>query len=124
MKKVLFFLAIMAVPTFCLTACKETPSQKEGTSDKSTPSVASDTRNDKASAATIFDDYYKERRKIFPLEATANGVNDYNDQFPIDIADSYRDSVGRFYAKYKAALGKMDADKLNENDKMSYEILN
>ncbi len=117
MKKVLFFLAIIAVPTFCLTACKETPSQKEAASDKSTPSVV-------ASAATIFDDYYKERMKLFPFEATANGVNDYNDQFPIDISDSYRDSVGRFYAKYKAALGKMDADKLNENDKMSYEILN
>ena len=117
MKKVLFYLAIIAVTTFCLTACKETPSQKEGTSDKSTPSNV-------ASAATVFDDYYKERMKLFPFEATANGVNDYNDQFPIDIADSYRDSVGRFYAKYKAALRKMDADKLNENDKMSYEILN
>ena len=117
MKKGLFYLAIMAVTTFCLTACKETTSQKEATTDKSTPSVV-------ASAATIFDDYYKERMKLFPFEATANGVNDYNDQFPIDIADSYRDSVGRFYAKYKAALGKMDANKLNENDKMSYEILN
>ena len=117
MKKVLFFLAIIAVPIFCLTACKESPSQKEATTDKSTPSVV-------ASAATVFDDYYKERMKLFPFEATANGVNDYNDQFPIDIADSYRDSVGRFYEKYKAALGKMDADKLNENDKMSYEILN
>ncbi len=117
MKKVLFFLAIIAVPTFCLTACKETPNQKEAATDKSTPS-------DKGSAATVFDDYYKERMKLFPFEATANGVNDYNDQFPIDIADSYRDSVGRFYAKYKAALAKMDADKLNENDKMSYEILN
>ena len=117
MKKVLFFLAIIAVPTFCLTACKESPSQKEATTDKSTPSVV-------ASAATVFDDYYKERMKLFPFEATANGVNDYNDQFPIDISDSYRDSVGRFYEKYKAALGKMDADKLNENDKMSYEILN
>ena len=117
MKKVLFFLAIIAVPIFCLTACKESPSQKEATTDKSTPSVV-------ASAATIFDDYYKERMKLFPFEATANGVNDYNDQFPIDISDSYRDSVGRFYEKYKAALGKMDADKLNENDKMSYEILN
>ena len=117
MKKVLFFLAIIAVPIFCLTACKESPSQKEATTDKSTPSVV-------ASAATIFDDYYKERMKLFPFEATANGVNDYNDQFPIDISDLYRDSVGRFYEKYKAALGKMDADKLNENDKMSYEILN
>lgn len=117
MKKVLFFLAIIAVPTFCLTACKETPSQKDAANDRSTPSVA-------GSAATIFDDYYKERMKLFPFEATANGVNDYNDQFPIDIADSYRDSVGRFYAKYKTALAKLDADKLNENDKMSYEILN
>ena len=117
MKKVLFFLTIIAVSTFCLTACKETPSQKEATTDKSTPSVV-------ASAATVFDDYYKERMKLFPFEATANGVNDYNDQFPIDISDSYRDSLSRFYEKYKAALGKMDADKLNENDKMSYEILN
>ncbi len=117
MKKVLFFLAIIAVLTFCLMACKETSSQKEVTSDKSAPLVV-------ASAATAFDEYYKERMKLFPFEATANGVNDYNDQFPIDIADSYRDSVGRFLGKYKAALAKMDADKLNENDKMSYEILN
>jgi uncharacterized protein (DUF885 family) len=73
---------------------------------------------------SLFDDYYKERMKLFPFEATANGVNDYNDQFPIDISESYRETLRQFYQKYKADLGKIDASTLNDNDKMSVDILN
>ncbi len=113
MKKIFYFSTIIFFTTFI--ACKDEASSKVKDAAKV---------NGLTPTSTIFDDYYNERMKLFPFEATQNGVNDYNDQFPIDIADSYRDSVGRFLKKYKDSLAKMNFDSLNQNDKMSYEILN
>jgi uncharacterized protein (DUF885 family) len=113
MKKVFYFSTIILFTTFI--ACKDSASSKVNDAAKAVGLTPT---------STIFDDYYNERMKLFPFEATQNGVNDYNDQFPIDIADSYRDSVGRFLKKYKVSLAKMNFDSLNQNDKMSYEILN
>ncbi len=75
------------------------------------------------SVSTVFDDYYKERMKLYPFEATSNGVNEYNDQFPIDISEDYRGTVRQFYEKYRGILSKIDKAALSENDKMSVDIL-
>lgn len=110
MKRILYFAVIVILTS--LIACKD---EASNSSEKKSLMAAP--------ASTIFDDYFNERMKLFPFEATINGVNDYNDQFPIDITDTYRDSLGRFYKKYKTALTKMNFDSLNQNDKMNYEIL-
>ncbi len=72
---------------------------------------------------TLFENYYNERMQLFPLEATSNGENQYNDILPIDIADSYRAKLKTFYEKYKDALANYDREKLNASQKMSYYIL-
>ena len=103
MKKTLFL--VLSLPFF---ACNS--ESKSG--EKSTPSVSK-----------VFQGYYDEKMKLFPFEATANGETGYNDLFTIDIADGFRDSLGRFYQKNINALAAIDATKLDLNDKTSVDIL-
>lgn len=109
MKKTLYLLFLTA-----LWACQNNATDNK-TSEKgvdSTPSVVN-----------VFEDYYTERLKLFPVEATLAGVNDYNDQFPIDISEEHREKVRVFYEKYKNQLAKLDVAKLRDNDRMSFELL-
>jgi uncharacterized protein (DUF885 family) len=78
-----------------------------------------ETVTDNKSKATdfdsILDSYWEERMQLFPFEATANGDNRYNDKFTITIAESFRDSLGRFYQKY--------IDQLATEQQVSYGLL-
>ncbi|MDP2414601.1 DUF885 family protein [Daejeonella sp.] len=74
--------------------------------------------------AATFESYYNDRMELFPLEATYNGDNSYNDQLPAAFTDSYHDQLTLFYTKYKQALSKFDSVSLNDNDKKSLDILN
>jgi uncharacterized protein (DUF885 family) len=120
MKKLLFIAAIAA--TFA--ACKNSPtaSNKADTSQSVEKTTAEATGKD-PSVSAVFQAYYDERMRLFPFEATSNGISTYNDQFPIDISDAYRDSVKQFYQKYKTQLAAVDASKLTERERMSYDIL-
>jgi uncharacterized protein (DUF885 family) len=72
--------------------------------------------------AGLLDQYWNERMQLFPLEATANGDNRYNDKMNIDISESFRESLMVFYEKQLAAISKIDSAKLNDNDRLSYMI--
>jgi uncharacterized protein (DUF885 family) len=72
--------------------------------------------------AALFENYHEESLKLYPIEATYEGDNRYNNLLPIDFTDGYRDSVKRFYDKYNAALAAFDTTKLSEEDKLSYAI--
>ena len=76
-----------------------------------------------SAVSTIFENYYDARMRLYPFEATANGVSDYNDQFPIDISDSYRDTLKQFYNKYKTLLNAADTSKISDKDRTSFDIL-
>ncbi len=85
-----------------------------------------DSGGDSASSKSLkklFDQYFDERMQWYPFEATQNGVNQYNDLFPIDISDVYRDSLKGFYQKYREALKQADTSRISENDRISYRIL-
>ncbi len=75
------------------------------------------------SVSAVFQGYYDERMRLFPFEATSNGISTYNDQFPMDISDTYRDTLKQFFQKYKTQLAAIDATKLSDRDRMSYDIL-
>lgn len=60
--------------------------------------------------------------QLFPLEATANGDNRYNDRFTITISESFRDSLRRFYQKQQNLLLQVDTSSLDETQKLSYRI--
>jgi uncharacterized protein (DUF885 family) len=71
----------------------------------------------------LLNDYYNDRLRYFPMEATQNGDNRYNDQFPVEFTDSYQDTLRNFYGRYLEKILVFDRDKLNRNDQISYDIL-
>ncbi|QIL78116.1 DUF885 domain-containing protein [Hymenobacter sp. HDW8] len=70
----------------------------------------------------MFEKYWDERAKLFPLEATGQGDNRYNDQLPNDNTVAYRTAQRQFFQQYLDALKKFDRSKLSENDRVSYDI--
>lgn len=73
--------------------------------------------------ATVLEDYYQQRLKLFPLEATQAGDNRYNDLFPNTLTDDFHKQMKDFFTKYKDTLTKFSDDNLSENDRLSKEIL-
>src|ERR1700730_9801119 len=70
----------------------------------------------------VLNDYYNDRMKYFPLEATENGDNRYNDDLPVDFTDSYMDTLRNFFGGYLNKILVFERDKLNLNDRISYDI--
>jgi uncharacterized protein (DUF885 family) len=70
----------------------------------------------------ILQNYYKDRMKYIPLEATQNGDTRFNDQLPADFTDSYMDTLRAFYGGYLDKILVFNRDKLNQNDQISYDI--
>ena len=77
---------------------------------------------DNKDMAVLFDNYYEERMKLFPLEATQNGDNRYNDILIADFTDSYQSKLKEFYSNYLAYINHIDREQLNENDKVSFDV--
>ena len=70
----------------------------------------------------LFNNYWEERMKLFPLEATQNGDNRYNDQMEIAFTDSFRDKLRQFYSGYLNQVVKFEPDQLDANDRISFDI--
>ena len=70
----------------------------------------------------VLNNYYDDRMRYFPLEATQNGDNRYNDQLPADFTDSYMDTLRNFYNGYLNETLVFNRDKLNQEDQISYDI--
>ena len=77
---------------------------------------------DNKELAKLFDSYYETRLQLFPLEATSNGDNRYNDKLYADFTDSYRAKLRKFYQGNLDAVSKFNRDSLSDNDKVSYDI--
>ncbi len=71
---------------------------------------------------TILDNYWEDRLQLFPIEATGFGDNRYNDKMNIAIADSFRDSLMRFYRRNLQEVKAIDTSGLNSGDKISYVL--
>jgi uncharacterized protein (DUF885 family) len=103
MKKILLFLFVIA-----WASCKLSNTNQHNEDNKE--------------LAALFEKYYDERMQLFPMEATVNGDNRFNNLLPADFTDSYRTKLKAFYSKNAAYLNSFDRENLNENDKTSYDI--
>ncbi|OON69600.1 DUF885 domain-containing protein [Hymenobacter sp. CRA2] len=72
--------------------------------------------------ASVLENYWEENAKLFPLNATSQGDNRYNDQLPNDGTAAFRQQLHDYYQKYLDQLGQFDREKLSDNDKISYDI--
>lgn len=104
MKKAPFILALIGI---AMAACQ--PREKR-------------TAQATASLDTLLHQYWEERMQLFPFEATAAGDNRYNDRLTVTIAPSFRDSLKRFYTRYRTALQEVDSSVLDEAARLSYRI--
>jgi uncharacterized protein (DUF885 family) len=70
----------------------------------------------------LFDGYYKEANTIDPLKATFNGVEGYDDLLPADD-EAFLKKKHDFHTKYLKQLQNFAKEPLNNEDKISYAIL-
>lgn len=89
-------------------------------SSPATNTTADTSNND---MQTLVNNYYEERLKLFPVEATANGDNRYNDKMYVDISEDYRKKSLTFFEQQKELLSKIDYNSLNEENKVTYDIM-
>jgi uncharacterized protein (DUF885 family) len=73
--------------------------------------------------AKLFDNYYEDKLKLYPLEATAIGDNRYNALLQNDGSEAFIKQAHDFYAGYLDKLKGFNRDGLDEEDKLSYDIL-
>ena len=111
-KTILFVFASMLVTVF-MAACNQNASKN---SETTIDSSANKNLN------VVFNNYWEERSKLFPLGATFNGDNRYNDQFPNDQTQSFRDTLKTFYQTYLDSAKSFDRSKLSDKNKVSYDI--
>jgi len=88
---------------------------KEETSKENTSEVIS--------IATIFNDYYKFKDRINPIEATKGGNYEYNDFIANYISDNYQKDLKENYTHFLNLLNKYDSKDLSEADLLSMKVM-
>ncbi len=102
----------MACFAILLTAisCKQTVKSNTGNN------------NESIGFSNMLEQYWEEHSKLFPLDATQQGDNRYNNILRNDQTQAFRDSLKVFYQSYAHRLDSFKREGLNENDKISYDI--
>ncbi len=90
--------------------------------NNSTTSDAAATGKDSAAINRMFDNYWEDRMKLYPLEATTSGDNRYNNIFRNDVSVAFINEAKQFYTRYLDSVKTFNRDKLNDNDRISYDI--
>ena len=72
---------------------------------------------------SITANYYEQYLKLYPLDATAQGDERYNDQLPINIDKDFISGEITFYNSVQNQLKKVDYKSLNDQDKTVYDVL-
>ncbi|RAK65070.1 DUF885 domain-containing protein [Hymenobacter edaphi] len=109
-----YFAASLLAGTLLLGCSQQTATENSSAS----PQTATDVKD----LGSVLDQYWEENAKLFPLSATTNGDNRYNDQLPNDQTQAFREQLRQYYQKYLAQLQNFDREKLADNDKISYDI--
>ena len=81
------------------------------------------TGEDNKELAALMDNYYEQRLKFYPIEATINGDGRYNDLLFIDFTDAHRAKLKQFYEEQRIYLTKFDRRHLNTSDQLNYDVL-
>jgi uncharacterized protein (DUF885 family) len=73
---------------------------------------------------SLMHNYHEEYLTLYPFTATSAGDNRYNDILPNNISLSYRNQVRDFYTGFQDQLKAVDRATLDEDDQLSYDLLN
>ncbi|MDN3657885.1 DUF885 domain-containing protein [Ferruginibacter paludis] len=106
MKRIIYLLTMLLVIAGC----------NSNSTNSATPAAAN------AALGGMLNTYFNERMELFPVEATVNGDQRFNNLLPADFTDSYRSKLNHFFSRYKDSISRFDPATLNDNDKKSYAI--
>ncbi len=98
--------------SICIMACN----------NNSTSTSTTATGNDSAAINHMFDNYWEDRMKLYPLEATTSGDNRYNHIFQNDVSVAFINEAKQFYTRYLDSIKAFNRNNLNDNDRISYDI--
>lgn len=105
---------IAIIGFLCFFACKE---QSKETTDKNLSIHSNE------AFRTLLENYYQESLQLYPMNATAQGDNRYNDLLPNPLTNAFQAKEKAFYKDYKEKLGKFSDSELSKDEKMSKAIL-
>ena len=103
---------ILLFGALALTACK----------NKTEP-LNEDAMAKNEAFGTLLNDYHEDGLKLYPLKATSEGDNRYNDIFLNFLTEDYKAMERAYYQKYKDALAAIKDTELSDSEKMSKAIL-
>lgn len=96
--------------TFCMS-CNDHPAATANAAD-----------NDSAAINRMFANYWNDRMQLYPLEATTAGDNRYNNIFRNEVSIAFINEAKNFYNRYLDSIKMYEREKLNDNDRISYDI--
>lgn len=73
--------------------------------------------------STLTKNYFDDKNRLNPIDATLNGQSEYNDQLVFEMTDSYRSEQKKFFEKYQSELKTVDTTALSAEEKISYDII-
>jgi uncharacterized protein (DUF885 family) len=85
---------------------------------QNTPKMATDNTN----LASLFERFYDDNARLFPLKATYDGEYRYNHLLPNSGTQAFRDSCAALYQHYLTGLSAFQRETLSTNDQISYDI--
>ncbi|RZL06667.1 MAG: DUF885 family protein, partial [Hymenobacter sp.] len=101
----------------CLVAGLAAPALAQPTRANAPKAVAMS-----APLAALFTNYWEEQARLYPLQATAQGDNRYNDQLPNSGTRDFREQQRSLYARYQGQLARIDRRRLGAADQTSYDV--
>ena len=75
------------------------------------------------SISKIFDDYYKFKDRINPIEATKGGNYEYNDYIANYISDDYQNDLKKNYTEFLNVINEIDTNTLSKADLLSMKVM-
>ena len=109
MKQLIYSTIVSAAVFFGLSSCKKHDSPITKVTPVNIDSIAAG--------------YYEQYLKLYPLEATVQGDNRYNDQLPNNIDKDFISAEITFYNNVQQQLEKVDYTALADDKKVIYDVL-
>ena len=80
-----------------------------GGSEPASEAPVADTVNPSDALNALVEEFYDRNLVLNPLRATANGVHDYDDQWPNSLGQEHRDKVAAMHEEFRLVLNEVDA---------------
>jgi len=71
----------------------------------------------------VFKAYYRDRLKLYPLEATSAGNVEFNGSLSNTLTDSYRSNAAAIFQKHLTAVSRWEGGDLSAEDQIGCDVL-